>query len=299
MVGDRAKKDTRQIASLPVLRTRSTDEAVVVQVYPPGINLGRRQPLLAAGTVVGRLPECDLSIDEDSVSRRHAQLVYHEATWYLQDLDSTNGCFVNDDKVTRTILRDGDLIRFGVAIYKFLTGSNIETAYHEEIYRTTIIDGLTGVHNRRFFLDFLEREMARARRYPGPLGLVMMDVDHFKQVNDSYGHLAGDAVLRELGRRLRPRIRREDLLARYGGEEFVFVLTGTGREGVVSFAGSIRQLIAAQPFRHEGNVFPVTVSIGLAVFDGRDGKSSAESFIEAADRNLYKAKQEGRDRVVG
>src|SRR5262249_27158290 len=154
---------------------RVSAEAVLVQVYPPGAHLGRRHLLNPAGTVVGRLPECDVCIDEDSVSRRHSQLVYHEETWYLQDLGSTNGCFVYDDKVTRTLLRDGDLLRFGVAIYKFLTGANIESSYHEEIYRMTIMDGLTGVHNRRYFNDFLERELARARRHPGELALVLLD----------------------------------------------------------------------------------------------------------------------------
>src|SRR5690606_8080158 len=145
-------------------------------------------------------------------------------------------------------LRDGDQVRFGDAIYKFLAGSNIEAQYHEEIYRMTILDGLTGVHNKRYFLEFLERELAAARRHAHPLSLVMFDIDHFKQINDDRGHLAGDAVLKALAGRFKHRIRREDLLARYGGEEFAVVLNGTGLDGARAFAEDLRRRVESEPF---------------------------------------------------
>ena len=129
-----------------------------------------------------------------------------------------------DVPVQRSHLRDSDLVKIGSAIFKFLSGSGIETAYHEEIYRMTIVDGLTGAHNKRYFVEFLEREIARCSRYGRPLSLLMFDIDHFKQINDVHGHLTGDFVLKELARRLLARIRKEELLARYGGEEFAVVL---------------------------------------------------------------------------
>src|SRR5262249_54420854 len=147
--------------------------AVLVQVYPPGANLGRRFPLSDREHVVGRLDEVDISIQEDAVSRRHARLYRDERGWTIEDLNSTNGSWVNDTRITRRELTDGDMLRFGSAILKFLSGDNIEAAYHEEIYRMSILDGLTGVHNKRYFLEFIEREIARALRYGSPLSLVM------------------------------------------------------------------------------------------------------------------------------
>ena len=275
------------------------DQAVVVQLHPPGPNLGRRFPLTRLEHVVGRVVDADIPIEADSVSRRHARLCLgEEGGWYVEDLRSTNGTFVNDERVDHRVLKDGDLLRFGEAICKFLAGANIESAYHEEIYRMTILDGLTGVHNKRFFLEFLERELARASRYQVPLALVLFDIDHFKSVNDTHGHLAGDAVLKELCRRLKPRIRREDLLARYGGEEFACVLSNTSVAGAVRFAESLRLIVAREPFRHEALALAVTISLGVAVRDGEQ-KIDPPGLIQQADEKMYAAKHGGRNRVVG
>ena len=247
--------------------------------------------------MIGRLADVDIAIDADSVSRRHARILRSEEGWSVEDMNSTNGCYVNDVKVLARILKDGDILRFGEAIFKFLSGSNIESAYHEEIYRMTILDGLTGVHNKRFFMEFLEREMARAQRYRSPLALVLFDIDEFKKVNDTFGHLAGDTILKELCRRLKPRIRREDLIARYGGEEFACVLSGTASPGAAHFAESLRVMCEREPFQHEGQVIPVTISLGIAVRDGTD-TLDVEAMIQQADEKLYLAKRAGRNRVV-
>src|SRR5436190_19235078 len=195
-------------------------EAIVVVLHPAGANPGRRHTLTRAEHFVGRRSDLDLHIDVDSVSRRHARLVRTDEDWWVEDLGSTNGTFVNDDPVDKRKLEDGDIVRFGEAVVKFLTGTNIERAYHEEVYRLSILDGLTSVHNKRFFDQVLEREVARSQRHGGSLALVLFDIDHFKDINDTYGHLAGDTILVLLCRRIRPRIRREDVLARIGGEEF-------------------------------------------------------------------------------
>src|SRR5262249_44001425 len=149
----------------------------------------------------------------------------------------------------------------------FLSGTNIERAYHEELYRLSIVDGLTGVHNKRFFEEVLEREVARTQRHGGAVTLILFDIDHFKKVNDTYGHLAGDTILVSLCKRLKPRTRREDVLARIGGEEFACLLAETSVAGGRAFAEDIRELVAREPFTCDAGPVTVTISLGVSVFE--------------------------------
>ncbi len=274
-----------------------TGEACIILLHPPGPDIGRRTPLEGASYVFGREADADLVISRNSVSRRHARLAHDETGWFVEDLGSTNGSFVNEARIERQYLRDGDQLRFGDTIFKFLSGTNVEAAYHEEIYRMTIIDGLTGVHNKRYFLDFLEREVASCHRHGHPLSLVMLDLDLFKSVNDQRGHLAGDAVLKEMAARIKGRIRREDLFARYGGEEFAAVLTVTPLAGAIRFAEQVRGLIADTPFEFDNESFTVTVSAGVATVQD-DPEIDGEGLIKRADENLYEAKRRGRNCCV-
>jgi diguanylate cyclase (GGDEF)-like protein len=279
-------------------KPRERGEACLVLLHPPGPDIGKRTPLSKRAYIVGRDAEVDLVISRSSVSRQHSQLTQDEAgEWWVQDLGSTNGTFVNEERITRRCLTDGDQVRFGDAIFKFLSGANIESAYHEEIYRMTILDGLTGIHNKRYFLEFLERELAGAHRHRHPLSLVMFDVDHFKKVNDERGHLAGDHVLKEIAARIRPRIRREDLFARYGGEEFACILASTNLDGAVAFAEHIRGLIADKNIVFDGQPFTVTISLGVATVWNEPGVDLL-TLIKRADDNLYAAKRSGRNKVV-
>jgi two-component system, cell cycle response regulator len=281
-----------------VPKPRERGEACLVLLHPPGPDIGRRTPLSKKAYIVGRDAEVDLVISRSSVSRQHSQLTQDEdGEWWVQDLGSTNGTFVNEERITRKILVDGDQIRFGDAIFKFLSGANIESAYHEEIYRMTILDGLTGIHNKRYFLEFLERELAGAHRHRHPLSLVMFDVDHFKKVNDERGHLCGDHVLKEIAARIRPRIRREDLFARYGGEEFCCILASTNLEGAVRFAEHIRGLISDRPCSFDGVSFTVTISLGVSTVWNEPGVDLL-TLVKRADDNLYAAKRGGRNKVV-
>ncbi|HET6611947.1 MAG TPA: GGDEF domain-containing protein [Kofleriaceae bacterium] len=266
-------------------------------IYPPGPDMGRRWPLTTDEVVIGRGGDCDIMIDRDSVSRKHARVYLVGGRWHVEDLGSTNGTYINDTLVRCSQLSDSDHLKVGSALFKFLTGSGVETSYYEEIYRMTIIDGLTGAHNKRYFLEFIEREIARCSRYGRPLSLLMFDIDHFKDINDTHGHLTGDYVLREMSRRLLARIRKEELLARYGGEEFAAVLPETDHQGAMKFAETIRQLVGSDPFEYEGESFPVTVSVGVATLDGVT--ADANTFIKVADDNLYRAKHGGRNIVVG
>ena len=272
-------------------------DACLVLIYPPGADMGKRFPLNRDEVVLGRGGDCTIQVDRDSVSRKHARVFRVGDQWMVEDLGSTNGSYVNDVPIQRSPLRDSDFLKIGAAIFKFLSGTGIENSYHEEIYKMTIVDGLTGAHNKRYFLEFLEREIARCSRYGRPLSLLMFDLDHFKLVNDTHGHLTGDFVLKEMSRRLLGRVRKEELLARYGGEEFAAVLPETDNQGAMHFAEDIRKIVADVPFEYEGDSFTVTVSIGVATLDGENVEPA--EFIKIADENLYKAKREGRNRVVG
>jgi diguanylate cyclase (GGDEF)-like protein len=282
---------------LEVAPKREKGEACLVLLHPPGPDIGRRMALTKQSYLVGRDSDVDLVIARSSVSRNHSRLTSDDdGEWWVQDLGSTNGTFVNEERVVSRRLTDGDQVRFGDVIYKFLAGTNIESAYHEEIYRMTILDGLTGVHNKRYFVEFLERELAGSIRHSHPLSLVMFDVDHFKKINDHRGHLAGDEVLKDLAGRIRPRIRREDLFARYGGEEFACVLPSTALSGGVVFAEHLRVLVAEKPCMFEDQPIQFTISLGVATVHN-EGRIDAEMLIKRADENLYMAKRTGRNRV--
>jgi diguanylate cyclase (GGDEF)-like protein len=275
-----------------------TGEACLVNLHPPGPDIGRRIPLVNSQYIVGRDSEAGLVVSRSSVSRSHARLfVDDDNNWWVEDLNSTNGTFVNEQRIRAQQLNDADQVRFGDAIYKFLAGSNIESAYHEAIHNMAIQDGMTGIHNKRFFMEFLEREIAVASRHGHPLTLVMFDVDHFKKVNDTHGHLAGDAVLKDVSQRIRPRIRREDLFARYGGEEFVCVLPSTALPGGIVFAEHLRTLIEEKPTTFEDKVIAFTISLGVTTLHRETGVDPA-ALIKRADENLYAAKRGGRNRVV-
>ena len=270
-------------------------EACLVIIY--GDELGKKYNLNTNSVVVGRSSKCDIQIDQESISRNHSKIVNTGKSILVRDLGSTNGTYVNDEPIEEYVLRDGDLIKIGRTIFKFLSGGNIEHAYHEEIYRLTTVDGLTQISNKRFFMETLEREMARAHRYQRALSLAMFDLDHFKNINDTYGHLAGDYVLKQLASAVKQKIRREDLFARYGGEEFAIILPEISLATALTFSEKIRQLVEQQEFRFENTSIDVTISMGVATADER--VKEMEALIKLADENLYAAKAGGRNRVYG
>jgi diguanylate cyclase (GGDEF)-like protein len=247
--------------------------------------------------VIGRGSDCDIRINDGSVSRRHAQIEPLDDHFIVVDLGSTNGTYINDVSAHRSRLQDGDYVRVGNCIYRFLGGDNVEAHYHEELYRLIIIDALTEIPNKRALLEFLDRELARSSRHQRPLALIMMDLDRFKAINDDHGHLAGDFTLRELAGLVRGTVRKEEMFARYGGEEFAIVLPETGVEEAVGVAERVRALVAGHTFHFEDKEIPITVSLGVATTTGDMTMTSTE-FIRVADEKLYEAKRQGRNRVV-
>ena len=267
-------------------------DACLVVIY--GLELGRKYNLENANVLIGRSSKADVQIDQESVSRNHAKVINTGKSMILRDLGSTNGTYVNDQLIDEYVLRDGDFVKIGRTIFKFLSGGNIENAYHEEIYRLTTIDGLTQIHNRRFFLEQLEREVSRARRYRRDLSLILFDLDRFKAINDSHGHLAGDYVLGQLATVVRGKIRREDVFARYGGEEFTIVLPEIDAPNAVAFAEKVRRLVERAPFKFEETKIQVTISIGVTTLTD---EFDAAEFVKRADDKLYEAKEAGRNCV--
>lgn len=288
-----------RVSSIPGFKAPGSEEACLVQICGP--QLGRKFVLEGEETSIGRGDQCAIKLDMENVSRQHCSLLLRGGSVFLRDDGSTNGTYLNNVEVRgETPLRSGDLIKVGSAIFKFLFGGelgSVEAQYHEEIYRLTIIDGLTQVYNKRYLLEFLDREMARCLRHERALSLVLFDIDHFKQINDGFGHLAGDYVLRELASALRSRIRKEECFARYGGEEFALVLPEAGHENTVYLADKLRKLIEQHHFVFEGKRIPVTFSAGVA--DLESAHDSPLAFIKAADGRLYEAKRRGRNQVVG
>jgi diguanylate cyclase (GGDEF)-like protein len=175
-------------------------------------------------------------------------------------------------------------------------GGNVEAEYHEEIYRLTIIDALTEIHNKRYLMEFLDRELARSSRHDRPLSLIMFDIDRFKAINDEFGHLGGDFILREMANRLKGNVRKEELFARYGGEEFACVLPETKLDGALVVADRILKVVSQAPFVFEEKSIQATISGGVVATQGEPDITPIE-LIRRADERLYRAKSEGRNRV--
>lgn len=293
MEGVDVTKLTRNAGSHP----RDETETFLLQLKGPRI--GSRIFLAEGETVIGRSETCQVVLEAESVSRRHCSLLVVGHEVHLLDLASTNGTWVNGRRLQAeepVLLEVGDRIELGEIVYKLLRQGDVEAAYLEELQRLAITDVLTGAYNRRYLIEHLEKEVARAHRHERPLALLLFDVDHFKQVNDRYGHLAGDRVLEEIGARLRAKfLRKGEIFARFGGEEFVVVLTETEAEEAREAAERLRAAIGGEPFAVEGNSIPITVSVGVAVLGPTVPTSRA--LLGVADENLYRAKREGRDRV--
>jgi two-component system, cell cycle response regulator len=292
---DEKTRVTQVVQAPPPDPGTGNDCLVVIYTAEPGL-LGKRFVLDRSPLRVGRGADNHVVLEGDSVSRRHAHFERRGNAWFVVDDGSTNGTYLNEEQIAHdALLNNADRIKVGPTIVKFLSGLDAEAKYHEEIYRMTIVDGLTQIHNKRYLFEALEKELIRARRYERELSLIIFDIDFFKRINDQYGHLAGDHVLRELARAVQERIRRDEVFARYGGEEFVIVLPETGLGGANALAEDLRERVATHAFVFQGERIPVTISIGCAQLSKED--RAATDLIQRADEKLYEAKRGGRNRV--
>jgi diguanylate cyclase (GGDEF)-like protein len=292
---DEKTRVTQVVHPPPPDQGTGNDCLVVIYTKETGL-LGKRFVLDGSVMRVGRGADNQIVLEGDSVSRRHAHFEKRETRWWVVDDGSTNGTYLNEDQINQeAMLENADRIKVGPTILKYLSGADAEAKYHEEIYRMTIVDGLTQIHNKRYLSEALDREVLRARRHQRDLSVLMFDIDFFKRVNDQFGHLAGDYVLRELAKVVQERIRRDEVLARYGGEEFCIVLPETPLPGAAALADDLRERVEKHVFVFQGERMPVTISVGCALMSSTD--RTAAELIQRADEKLYEAKRSGRNRV--
>lgn len=267
--------------------------ACVVVIHGEG--LGKRADIEGKPVVVGRSQEADLHIPHKSVSRQHCEIWRDGDSYRIRDLGATNRTRVNEQSISEAALADGDHVTLGECILKFISHASVEARYHEEVYQLATHDALTELYNRRHFIELVDKEIARAHRHGRPLVMCIIDVDLFKPVNDQYGHIAGDGVLRQLAAVVRSFVRGEDIAARIGGEEFAVLLPESDIAAARAFAERLREAVADSVFMLAGEPQRITVSIGIAAMDPARAERSA--LMQAADGALYRAKDEGRNRV--
>ncbi len=267
-----------------------------------GLDAGRVLSIPAGDIVtLGRSAECTFPFDDASLSRDHARVMRVGSEYVLRDDGSRNGTFVNNQRLAKaTTLRDGDRVQLGSnTLLRFALVDEQEEAALRRVYEAAILDGLTGVFNRKHLEERIVAELAFAQRHHFPLAVVIIDVDYFKKVNDGYGHLAGDAVLKGVASLLQSIVRPEDVLARYGGEEFVVVARATTSAQGIELAERLRQAIEISPITFEDNQIRVTASAGVAAIGDPGIATDRAALLGAADARLYRAKESGRNRVVG
>jgi two-component system cell cycle response regulator len=286
-----------RVTGLEQLKMGQSGQGCLVVIHAPvQTDLGRLHTLAKEITTIGRGRDNDIVLPSDCVSRRHSRLELRDERVYVVDLASTNGTYVNDESqpVRERPLERGDRLRVGDTIFKYLSGSDIEVQYHEILFRMTVTDGLTNLSNRKQLDATLHEEIPRARRHARELSVLMLDIDHFKKINDTYGHLAGDSVLRGLAAILQKRLRPNDRLGRYGGEEFCAILPETGLANAAKIGEELRALVEAHAFVADDKRINVTVSIGAGCLgEGMD----IAGLYGRADEMLYQAKRTGRNKV--
>ncbi len=264
---------------------------VVVQGPAAGVRVA-----LDREVVIGRDPRCELPIGAADVSRRHARIVPDEDGHEVVDLGSTNGTWVNGHPITTRKLVPGDRIELGSSVLRYLRQGEADAEDLATLADLARRDALTGLANRRAFEEALQREVARARRTGAALAVVALDIDHFKRVNDTLGHAAGDVVLAEVAARAQRALRAEDLLARIGGEELAALLPGATLAAAADVAERIRRAVGDSAVAVEATAVGVTVSLGCAALTADEREGAA--LLARADARLYDAKRGGRDRVV-
>jgi two-component system cell cycle response regulator len=275
----------------------AVDRAVLLRM--DGVQAGLIVGVEQLPFTVGRHPTNTCRIDEDSISRFHARIMRTGDEYTVEDMGSRNGTFVAGKRVTRAKLEHDSWLQFGPRVsFRFSLTDVREERLLRKLYESSTRDALTGAYNRLHFEERLRAEVAYAIRHRTPCSLLIIDLDHFKRVNDTYGHPAGDAVLKRASEACMRALRTEDVFARFGGEEFGVVLRGIELKGAARLGDRLRQSVANEVIEHDGKQIKITLSAGCAALACCSGTPSAEELIGIADRRLYLSKQGGRNRVA-
>jgi diguanylate cyclase (GGDEF)-like protein len=281
-----------------VRQSQRTIQAYLIVLTGPEV--GKMYKLEQDELTLGRAQNVELRINDAGVSRAHAKVSRDPAGGiFIEDLGSANGTHLNGERLaTRQQLRDGDKITLGsTTILKFTYHDKLDESFQRQMFEAALRDGLTGAFNKKYFMDHLASEFSYAIRHGTPLSLVMFDGDKFKVVNDTHGHLAGDAVLVHLSKITQESVRTEDLFARYGGEEFAVICRGISMQQAAHLGERLRRTVESRIVEHNGKPIPITISVGVAGIPELMLRTP-EELIEAADTALYAAKQHGRNRVM-
>jgi len=264
-----------------------------------GDDVGKIYPLDKKTITIGRSDESDIQLADSSCSREHSIIEFYDNNKpVLKDLNSKNGTFVNGSKITEINLEDGDKIMFGLSsVFKFARQSSLDAKFQMNLYESSINDPLTGAFNKKYFLETLSKEFSYSLRHQSSLGLLMLDIDFFKMINDTYGHIAGDIALKEVVKKIKNNLRNEDVLCRYGGDEFAVIFRDFKSGFVQITAERIRLFFDGRSINYKDHKVNISVSIGAATIDNENIETS-EDMIELADANLYKAKQSGGNCIV-
>lgn len=293
-----------QIANISQLRqsTKATTGGIPCLVQYNGTDIGKRHVIDRSKVSLGRALTNDIAISEASVSRIHAQILGEGRHVYIEDLGSSNGTYINDKAILeKSQLKDQDIVRLGTVLFKFFSADNVEGFIQDKMYKLATIDAGTQTFNKQYLLDTLASEFKKSKSTGRPLAVIYLDLDHFKQVNDKYGHNAGDQVLRDTAKLVKNLIRKDDVFARFGGEEFVVVLPKTTALQAAKTAETMRERASQWPHTllissGERIDHHQTISIGVAELD--DTMNSYKDLLELADRKLYRSKEGGRNRVT-
>lgn len=261
-----------------------------------GAQFGVEARVEDAPLVIGRADDCGLTIANSSVSRHHCRVFREDAGYVVEDLGSTNGTFVNGERARHFPLRDGDRLRVGNCELKFFGEGSAEASYHRELLNHAVFDALTGLYNRRQSREMLEHAFDRGRGGPSGLRLMILDLDHFKQVNDRHGHLAGDKVLFGFAELLKALLPADIVAGRLGGEEFIVFGAQIPAGEFRALAERIRASVHDADMPIDNGTLKITVSIGIAA-QAPDMRTAAD-LLRAADASLYQAKLGGRNRVI-
>jgi two-component system, cell cycle response regulator len=300
------EEEVTSVSAPPTLSGRSLPKTLPVRdraclTLVSGPNAGAIHSLLVDVNVIGRGKECSIRVDDPGISRTHARVVRHASGSYMiEDLDSRNGTLINGQRIARQSLSDGDRVGVGPTTeFRFGFTDEAEEARLRRLYESSVLDALTGAFNRKHFTERIAGEIAYAKRHKTSLSLIIFDLDHFKRVNDSHGHLGGDHVLRSVAGLVKKTLRVEDVFARYGGEEFAVIARGIDVDRAYLFAERIRTTVASARIEFNKTSVPITVSLGVASLDCCGDAQGNEALVAKADERLYAAKGAGRNRSVG
>ena len=262
-----------------------------------GASPGKRFVLSEMVSTIGRKAEAvQLWVDDPSVSREHCRLQLSEGRVIVTDLGSLNNTFVNDQKVSEDAeLCHGDMLRVGNVRLKFYAHGNSEALLVDRIYRMAVQDRMLEIFRREYLDEKLEEEFRLAKSKNSPLSLMFIDLDKFKNVNDTYGHDAGDLILKEVCNLIKSMVRQADTFGRYGGEEFCLIVPNLGLLQTVHLAEFMRQSVQDLVIEYQGQRIPITASLGVATLT--PNMNSAAELLKCADELVYRSKREGRNRV--